>query len=164
MVNANCVVCKKAFYAKPSFISRGWGRYCSSACHYLDARSRRELACSECGIKILRTKSQVSKSKSGKFFCSKSCQTTWRNQQFVGEKHANWRHGKDTYKSILTRLKIPAVCSVCKTVDRRVLAVHHRDHNHDNNDKENLAWLCHNCHYGVHHDSVMRRKFMVPMV
>jgi predicted HNH restriction endonuclease len=36
----------------------------------------------------------------------------------------------------------------------RVLAVRHIDQNHKNNNVENLAWLCHNCHHLVHNDKV----------
>lgn len=164
MPNAVCKVCGKGFYAKPVHVKNGWGKYCSRVCHYEDAHTGTELHCAECGSKIYRTPSVVAKSKSKKFFCTKSCQTVWRNQQFVGQKHANWRHGRKTYKTILTRLKVLAVCRLCKTKDKRVLAVHHIDHNHTNNVATNLAWLCHNCHYVVHHDNVVEREFMEALV
>ena len=85
-----------------------------------------------------------------KYFCSKSCQTKWRNTEFVGEKHGNWKGGEFTYRDILKRNKTPEICKICFSSDSRVLAVHHIDKNHKNNNIENLVWLCHNCHHLVH--------------
>jgi len=46
--------------------------------------------------------------------------------------------------------RIP-VCEVCKMVDERVIVVHHKDRNRKNNEIENLAWVCRNCHFLVHY-------------
>ncbi|OYV63370.1 MAG: hypothetical protein B7X03_02035, partial [Parcubacteria group bacterium 21-58-10] len=104
------------------------------------------------------------RSKSGLFFCSKSCQTRWRNQFFVGEKHANFTTGMNSYRSVLDRNRIPKICRRCKMADARALAVHHIDKNRKNNTLKNLAWLCHNCHFLVHHYEEEREKFMAAIV
>lgn len=59
---------------------------------------------------------------------------------------------------MLGRNKIPKICTLCKTEDSRILAVHHIDKNRRNNDLKNLIWLCHNCHFLVHHYDVEREK------
>lgn len=51
------------------------------------------------------------------------------------------------------------MCTLCKTEDKRVLATHHIDRNRLNNSVNNLAWLCHNCHFLVHHDNVETQRF-----
>jgi len=61
----------------------------------------------------------------------------------------------------MTRNDIVQVCFRCRTKDKRILAVHHIDETHLNNDIKNLAWLCHNCHYLVHNDKVEKQKFLV---
>lgn len=163
--NTICKQCGVAFRAKPVHIRNGWGKYCSARCHHSGMTNRRLMRCFTCSKNLERTPKQIRASKSGKFFCSKSCQTKWRNGFFVGPKHRNWKTGAFTYQTILRRLGIEEVCLLCREKDERVLVTHHRDEEHSNNDPRNLAWLCHNCHHLAHHDTVTKRKLMmVPIV
>src|SRR3989344_2363672 len=157
-VMVSCGRCSKTFSAKPSHISHGFGKYCSRQCSALSQRTGKEVFCDVCGKAVYRAPKYLEKSKSGKFFCTKSCQTLWRNQLYVGEKHANWKYGRAAYRSILGRAKRLRVCEVCKTKDTRILTVHHIDRNRINNDLSNLAWLCNNCHFLVHHYDVGRDR------
>lgn len=78
---------------------------------------------------------------------------------YIGSRHPNWTGGRNVnYRKILTRAKVAAVCGICNARDERVLAVHHKDHNHKNNKILNLLWLCHNCHFLVHHHESERQK------
>ncbi len=154
-----CKLCLKEFYGKPSHIKLGYAKYCSTVCQYEGRKKGKNLSCHICSEKFYRALKQLKKSKSGKFFCSKSCQTIWRNQEFVGIKHHNWKTGLFVYRSILSRHKIPKFCNLCKTKDERVLAVHHVDKNRKNNHLSNLAWLCNNCHFLVHHYKEESLKF-----
>ena len=44
----------------------------------------------------------IKKSKSGKYFCTKKCQTIWRNKiLYTGENHSNWKDGESAYRRIL---------------------------------------------------------------
>lgn len=156
----SCKLCNKEFYGKPYFLKIGQAKYCSSACQYKARKQGKNIKCDVCGTETYKQLKQLEKSKSGKFFCSKSCQTIWRNHEFVGPKHANFVHGGASYKSVLNRHKIPQICNLCGTDDSRVLAVHHIDQNHKNNNLKNLAWLCHNCHFLVHHDMVEKSRFL----
>jgi hypothetical protein len=104
-----------------------------------------------CGKETYKTKKQLRVCRSKKYFCGKSCQAKWRNSVFIGDKHANWKNGMYSYRSVLSRNKIPEVCSICKTKDKRVLVVHHIDKDRKNNKVDNLAWLCHNCHHIIHY-------------
>jgi hypothetical protein len=155
-----CKQCNKEFKAKSSWLKRGYGKYCSLACKYVGNRKGKIIKCDVCGEEKYKQLKQLRRSKSGKLFCSKSCQTKWRNSEFIGSKHANWKTGRSAYKSVLTRHGVPKKCTLCETDDQRVLAVHHIDENHLNNDVVNLAWVCHNCHHLVHHDSVYKYRFM----
>jgi len=155
-----CQLCSKEFYGKPSHIKIGYAKYCSSACQYQARKKGAIVPCDICGKETYKQLKQLTKSKSGKFFCSKSCQTVWRNQEFIGAKHANWKMGLFAYRSVLSRHKIPKFCILCKTKDQRVLAVHHIDKNRKNNNISNLSWLCHNCHFLVHHNKEESLKFV----
>lgn len=160
----NCKVCGKQFRTKPFFIKNGGGKYCSAKCHHQGLKNGKQVNCFLCNKEIYRSTKQLLASKSSKFFCSKSCQTKWRNSEFIGAKHSNWKNGEYAYRSILSRNKTPKQCGLCKTKDARVLAVHHIDGNNRNNKLSNLAWVCHNCHHLVHHYGEEKKKFMEALV
>ena len=152
--NAICKTCEIKFYTRPSFLKIGWGKYCSKPCQYLGLMTGEHFKCYVCNKTDYRAHAKLSHSKSGKFFCSKSCQTKWRNRQFIGPLHRNWKGGISTYRDILSKSKPLGFCILCKTKDKRVLAAHHIDGNHRNNVATNLTWLCHNCHNLVHCDNL----------
>lgn len=164
MPQVSCKKCNKEFHVKPFWIKKGYGIYCSSTCQYEGRKNGKDLPCDSCGKVTYKKALQIERSKSGKFFCSKACQTKWRNSYFSGERHANWKDGSSQYRSYLEKAGVPQVCRRCHTTDVRVLAVHHIDKNRKNNSLENLAYLCHNCHHLVHHDQEEYKKFMVPIV
>ena len=164
MVNVNCKNCQKEFNAKPSWIKNGYGKFCSRACGYKNRLNGKEVSCAICNQKTYKSKKALCSSKSKKYFCGKSCQTTWRNSEFKGTKHANWKGGRHSYRELLIRKDPNPRCILCNTIDLRVLATHHIDENKNNNTIENLAWLCHNCHHLVHHHRDEHKKFMAAIV
>jgi zinc-finger of the FCS-type, C2-C2 len=153
-----CHVCGKDFETKQFYVNRGQGMFCSRECRYKTMRTGRLVSCSSCNKEIYRKPRQLRLSKSALYFCDKSCQTRWRNEHFVGAKHANWIHGRSAYKTVLKRIGRAKICEICETVDERVLAVHHIDRVRTNIDPSNLVWLCHNCHFLVHHYDVGRDR------
>ncbi len=159
MPQAFCGVCSVEFYVKPSHLKIGWGKYCSNRCKAKSQTKGISIACDICQTVTYRLASQLKRSKSGKYFCSKTCQTKWRNSFFSEEKHPNWTGGETAYRSILQRRSIPKECACCKLADKRILAVHHLDKNRKNNHESNLLWVCHNCHYLLHHDETFRITF-----
>ncbi len=164
MTAVSCRKCGNTFQAKPSWLKKGHGIYCSSACQYAGARKGKVIKCSTCGNDAYKKLKALERSKSGKFFCSKSCQTKWRNSEFIQEKHPNWKGGRNAYRSVMSRSGAPRICRLCKTEDVRVLAVHHVDEDRKNNNIENLVWLCHNCHHLVHQYQEGREKLMAAIV
>jgi len=147
----NCPICEKSFKTKPYFLKLGRGIYCSNKCAGLSRRKGKDFKCEICNKEIYKSKKEILRSDSNKYFCSKKCQAIWRNKTFVGEKHVNWKGGKYTYKNVLKRSGTVVCCKICFIPDQRVLAVHHKDKNRSNNKVENLVYLCHNCHHLVHH-------------
>lgn len=151
MPTIGCAKCKKGFYAKPSWIARGYGKYCSVECQYLAQRTGKIVRCEICSVSVYKSQKDLLASKSKKYFCGKSCQTTWRNQLYSGDRHPNWKHGEDVnYRDILTKRRVSQICKLCKVSDKRLLCVHHKDENRRNNSVANLVWLCYNCHHLVH--------------
>lgn len=161
----SCQICRSDFYSKPNWIKHGWGKYCSMECKRIGQKNGVFKNCFICGKKTYKTQKDLRKSKSGKFFCSKSCQTLWRNKiVFVGQNHANWKGGEFTYRNAILRTNKPQICKRCQFEDKRVLVVHHLDKNRMNNDPANLIWLCANCHMLIHHDINEMRQFMEALV
>lgn len=164
MVTVNCQNCTKEFNAKPSWIKNGYGKFCSRECGHIANRTGKLINCSICSKEVYKQGKALKGSKSGKFFCSKSCQTKWRNSEFIAERHPNWKGGLHAYRRIKRQSGDLQVCTLCQIDDKRVLAVHHLDQNRKNNTIENLAWLCHNCHHLVHHYKEGRGSLMAAMV
>lgn len=159
---ATCQQCNSQFRTKPSHLKRGWGKYCSIGCRSLGQRRQYLYACYICNKAVWRTPKDLQKSKSKYYFCSKTCQTVWRNSKvYVGDKHPNWKTGVNSYRQIIARSSSERRCVLCQSTDPRVLAVHHIDKNRSNNSLANLAWLCHNCHFLVHHYDDELKRFMV---
>ena len=129
-----------------------WGKYCSMSCRTQGQYKGRSFSCFTCGRHIYKSPQGIKRSKSGNYFCSKKCQTVWRNKVvFIGENHPNWKHGESAYRRILSATNNEKVCTLCRISDERVIIVHHIDKNRNNNNITNLVWLCNNCHYLVHH-------------
>ncbi len=156
----NCSICKKEFKTKPYHIRRGHGKFCSRLCHYRSMKTGKIVNCGTCGKELYRIPRRLQISKSKKYFCNKSCQTLWRNQIYFGPRHKSWKGGlsSSAYTTVLNRTGRAKVCEVCGTKDERIIAVHHKDRNRSNNIPDNLAWLCHNCHFLVHHYDVGRDR------
>jgi hypothetical protein len=162
MPQVKCNQCSTEFYAKPSWLKNGWGKYCSQNCSHAQQKNGKTFKCYICDKNIYRSIKSQKSSKSGKFFCSKSCQSRWKNSEInIGQNHPNWKYGEATYRSRLLRSNKELVCNKCQTKDKRVLAVHHIDKNRKNNKLSNLMWLCHNCHYLVHHFDNEAKGFLV---
>ena len=152
-----CRICGTEFKAKSFQVKRGKAIYCSRKCHYQD-KTGENIPCHICGKESYKTPKQIRVSKNKKYFCSKACQAKWRNTLFIGPKHSNWKHGKTAYQTVLRRIGRKEICQLCGNGDTRVLATHHIDKDRTNSLPENLAWLCHNCHFLVHHYDVGREQ------
>lgn len=159
-----CKICAGEFKAKPFTVKMGWGKFCSRACHHKAMQIGQNFSCFKCEKLVYRSEARIQHSKSGKYFCSKTCQTKWRNEYFSGDKHRNWVWGESTYRKLMINKSELLVCKRCSRNDMRVLAVHHIDRNRQNNDISNLMWLCRNCHFLIHHDKVEDDKLMEALV
>ncbi len=153
MPTVKCGICKRGFYAKPSWIKYGNAKYCSRTCQHEGAKTGKWVTCFTCKKDVYKTLKAIRISKSKKYFCTKKCQTIWRNSVvYVGKNHSNWKSGEHVeYRNRLLKNGVQQYCRVCKTKDKRILCVHHVDRDRKNNSLSNLTWLCHNCHYLVHH-------------
>lgn len=147
-----CQICTKEFYVKPSHIKLGWGKYCSIECRSKSQLNGKFVKCLICNKSIYRSTAHLGRSISGKYFCSKKCQTLWRNSIYIEDRSANWINGSKSYRDIMIRRDLISNCYICKIKEKRILVIHHKDKNRSNNNLSNLVCLCLNCHFLVHHD------------
>ena len=139
-MKVKCSICKKAIERKQNDIKRYENVYCSLNCRNKGFKTGFFVNCETCNKKLYRTKSQFKKSKSKKFFCNKSCSVIYNNKN----RKINPNDLK-SYRDKALTLK-EAKCERCGFNEfPKILHVHHKDHNRDNN-IDNLEVLCPNCH------------------
>ena len=150
MDTVTCAFCQKQFTKKRSQIKLSIKHYCSIACSEKGRRMGKNILCSSCGTEVYRSRKDLNGSKSGEYFCSNPCLLKWIYEKYDG--HPNWKGGKyPSYREKLIKNDTQPMCLLCTEGDIRMLAVHHVDKNRLNNVVTNLVWLCHNCHYLIHH-------------
>lgn len=130
--------------------------FCSTRCSMKNRTisDRIEVLCAMCGNKTIKCNSQLEKSKSGLYFCSRKCKDKaqrldskiskiWPNHYGNGDGIHQYR--EDAFK------KLPNKCNVCGYARHpEVLDVHHKDMDRKNNDISNLEILCPTCHREKH--------------
>lgn len=109
-------------------------------------------------------KSKISQSNTGKSRSEETCRNISEartGMKFSKEHRENLsKSHKEFYESevetsILTEYQIIAdelykyQCCLCNKTEGQ-LVVHHIDGDHDNNDPDNLCWLCRSCHCSIH--------------
>lgn len=156
-----CTRCGKTFYAKPHWLQKGWGKYCSSFCQHQARKNGKIVKCFMCGKSTYKPDRIIARSRSKRYFCSRSCQLKWRHTVFIGPKHSNWKYGENAYRGIMLRRGVPRICALCTEKNMQILTVHHLDNNRRNNKPNNLCWLCYNCHFLMHHYKLERERLMV---
>ena len=145
-----CATCGKEFKRKPSKVLEN--NYCSKSCSNIGKQTGIAGVCATCGKPIWITQNKLSRSMSGKNFCSRSCATSTNNSTYKSmSNHPNWADLGTTYRAIAFKT-LPKVCNRCGycTIPG-VLQVHHKDRNRTNSAIENLEVLCPTCHAIEHY-------------
>lgn len=151
----SCDGCGKLIEKPDNYVNqcrkRGHKIYCSTECRYRPLRI--ECYCSNCGKKLVKTPSELSRSKSGNTFCSKSCACSYNNTTLrKGENNPNWIDGNRTVASyIRTAYRMyKHKCSICGLEEECCLQIHHIDEDRSNDAPDNLIIVCANCHSRIH--------------
>lgn len=114
-------------------------------------KDRAYVTCAYCGKEFHIPKSHLDKSKSGLYFCCREHKDaaqridSGKDFDIMRPKHYGDTYSTE-YRQVAFRL-YPHKCCVCGwDEDERILEVHHKDENHDNNDPDNLCIICPICH------------------
>lgn len=147
--NCSCVSCRP----KKEFKDNS-NNFCSQKC-WRDFQAKDcsvELNCNFCNKLFQKRKSHLQNSKSGLYFCSKSCKDKAQrlDSGFPQIHPAHYGNGIDSYREIAFRI-YDKICSSCGyNKHPEVLEVHHKDRNRENNNSSNLEVLCPTCHREEH--------------
>ena len=121
-------------------------KYCSKKCNGAATRTRVAVSCANCGEDVLRKPCKLS-NKTGLHFCSRPCQDVAQKQDSgVAYTMSHYKGGVATYRQRALQ-EHGEQCNKCgygATV--KMLDVHHKDSNRDNNCLTNLEVLCVWCH------------------
>ena len=141
-----CEQCGKSFLKPTRFLAEH--NYCSKQCTFDSRKQRVELKCDLCGKMYEIVQSGLNRSRSGLHFCSRQCKDEAQKIKNGFVKMHPSHYGKTIWGdyvpgNIYQRIcfeKHPHRCCVCG--EEKIVAVHHYDGNHNNNDVCNLVPLC----------------------
>lgn len=140
--NTACNICSKPIYRRPSQIKHNNGHvFCSLTCSAVS--QRKETPCIVCNKPILAQ------------FHKKTCSRSCANINRTGIKYTG-RAPKDKVKS-QRALKVRLIAARGKVCERcgydryKILQVHHKNRDRNNNKLDNLELICPNCHCIEHY-------------
>lgn len=135
-----CLQCGKGFLAP----KKAQAKYCSVSCLRFRPRNSVSVECCFCKKSFCKKLSSLKNSKSGKFFCSRSCKDKGQSLSFgmVDIWPSHYGTGNGEYRN---RISVES-CIGCGDRRKFLLLVHHIDGSRENNSKENLECVCANCH------------------
>ena len=141
--NTQCLVCQKPCYKKKYYINKNIDGhvFCSQACY--GKFIRKEKPCIVCDTPIMA------------HFNKKTCSRACSNKSRVGIKYRQGRrkdkvvHASQIKKRLLEERG--GLCERCGFSLTEILIIHHKDRNRNNNDLQNLEFICPNCHAQEHY-------------
>ena len=174
-MQVKCKKCKKEFYAKPSQIKRGRGKFCSKQCYGIwqsesdikrfdIAKWRKDHPeVEEKRLKAIRGKKLSEEHKRKLREANlKNGHTPPTNK---GKKHPKWKGGKWGYANRKAKERDNYTCQVCGQKDKDLLCVHHivpcksnQKRRYMVTDINGLITLCVVCHRLVHKNRVKLPK------
>lgn len=143
-----CVYCNGNFLVR----KKSKRKYCSRKCSHRAREQRVDVICYECGETTQKRKSQLSKSKHGFNFCSRTCKDL--SQSLKGKceeiRPSHYGIGHSNYRNFALE-NYESKCYSCGyNKYPEVLHVHHIDKNRKNSTLDNLEILCPTCHMENH--------------
>ena len=160
--NVKCTNCNKKIHRYPHQLKKYKMFFCNMGCQN-DFKKRKVTSviinCNYCGEQVFRNKNQRRSSKTGLFFCNNLC----KNKYLA--KNKRWK--KDNVNSHQQRKNIffekaNNTCQKCGyNENKKMLDIHHYDHNHKNNRCDNLRVLCSWCHTKHHR---LKEKYDISLI
>ena len=156
MLTKDCVRCGASFSNRYGtgrvMTTRDWARqsYCSRTCYLADVTREQSKVCEQCGQGFTRARYNGRLESTRLFarrkYCSRTC---WAEGQRIARSAVPGADYREHLKNY---------CEACGDKDN--LHGHHIDHDHTNNQPENIQTLCEHCH-GFWHGTQVRLKLSV---
>lgn len=130
---ADCVICGRKFTHISSRANKA--KYCSRECYHIaqSYNGRTIFTCQHCNKKFKGPKSTNRK------FCSKRCVNKANKE--------TWKPSFSTARKSMIARGMISKCEKCGyNKEPKILGVHHKDENRNNNELSNLIVLCPTCH------------------
>lgn len=139
----SCDVCGKERIIQTRFIASFEGKHwCDRGCMSVLKGTAIKSSCAHCGKEFIRSRSKLSKPKSGLSFCNKKCKDA---ASLYLEEIRPEHYSDKNYRDRAFRAYAP-ICMECGFSNIKALEVHHIDRDRSNNKLSNLKILCANCH------------------
>ncbi len=140
--NTKCCICGKSIYKRPSIIKANKGLvFCSQKCYGFSCR--KEIPCIVCGKAILAGLNKKT--------CSRKCSNIYR----TGIKYKIGRPNDKAEKARHLKIKLlrerGEKCERCGYSKGKILQIHHKNCDRNDNHLDNLEIVCPNCHYEEHY-------------
>ena len=151
-----CKHCKNKFQVLEKELNRGNGKFCSLSCsskHQKRQSKKVQCTCYFCNESFYRVPSKLKNSKSGLYFCSRTCKDNAQrlHSGIIPLQPSHYNNGHHIRYRRLAFDNLPHLCALCGYSDNpEILEVHHKDCNRKNNSLDNLQILCPNCHAVYH--------------
>ncbi len=138
--NTKCFICGTSIYRRPSQLKKSAGAFCSMDCYGIYCR--KESPCVVCGKQILASKNKKS--------CSRSCANINRaGTKYIGRPLKDKVRNHQSLKIRLMNAR-GKVCERCGYDKYKILQIHHKNKDRNDNTMGNLELICPNCHYERH--------------
>lgn len=140
--NTICSICGKSIYKRPSVIKTNKGSiFCSQKCYGISCR--KEIPCVVCRKAILAGLNKKT--------CSRKCSNIYR----TGIKYKIGRPNDKAEKARHLKIKLlkerGEKCERCGYSKGKILQIHHKNRDRNDNHSDNLEIVCPNCHYEEHY-------------
>lgn len=154
-----CDNCSTLFYKPTRFLKKSDSNFCSRECKTEDNTKKNtvQVVCSHCGTLCTKKNSSLKNSKSGLYFCSRSCKDNGQSIEFgikeIWPAHYTDGSGINYREKLLSKTEIHE-CAECGYKEHpEILQAHHKDRDRTNNTLDNLELLCPNCHQWEHYQN-----------
>lgn len=158
----DCPMCNSQFVRRAKVPQGKVKKICCSRACYSQYRARHKaiINCASCQKEFPKKRSELKNSVSGLYFCSIECKNKEHKMGglIAPDHYGTATTGGDLYWKVASENNI-VECVVCKLNFKALLVVHHIDGCRENNEAENLEFLCHT-HHALRHMKIKKGKWV----
>jgi hypothetical protein len=144
-----CATCGKDFYAYPSRLKKGQVKYCSMKCYEKEGEKNPFWGKKHNIGSIAKMSTHPNRPK---FTSENNPDKVRYGESFVGKSYDWWKRWF---------IRNIGKCEICSMTDVRILEIHHKNKNRKDNKRDNLLYVCPNCHALIHYKEKIGWEFIL---